>query len=65
MAFSQTQLDALEAAIATGTLEVSVGDKKVRYQTTSDLIKARDLLRDQLSASKPLSRTSTSSYSRD
>jgi|CXWL01.1.fsa_nt_gi hypothetical protein len=65
MAFSQTQLDALEAAIATGTLEVSVGDKKVRYQTTSDLIKARDLLRDQLNASKPLSRTSTSSYSRD
>ena len=65
MAFSQTQLDALEAAIATGTLEVSVGDKKVRYQTTSDLIKARDLLRDQLNASKPLSRTSASSYSRD
>jgi hypothetical protein len=65
MAFTQTQLDALEAAIASGTLEVRIGDKLVRYQTTNEMIKARDLLRDQLNASKPISRTSASSYSRD
>ena len=51
MAFTQTQLDALEAAIASGTLEVRVGDKSVRYQTMVELIKARDLIRDQLSVS--------------
>lgn len=64
MAFSQAQLDALEAAIATGTLEVRVGDKMIRYQTTADMIRARDLLRDQLNAANPASRTSASSFSR-
>jgi hypothetical protein len=43
MAFTQAQLDALETAIASGTLEVRYGDKTVRYQSTSDMIKARDL----------------------
>ena len=50
MAFTQTQLDALEAAIASGTLIVHYGDKMVRYQTTADMIRARDLIRDQLAA---------------
>jgi hypothetical protein len=65
MAFSQSQLDALEAAIASGTLEVRVGDKVVRYQTTSDMIKARDLLRDQLTAADPVERFSLASFCRD
>ena len=65
MAFTQSQLDALEAAIATGTLEVRVGDKLIRYQTTTDMIKARDLLRDQLNGQPPASRTSSSSFCRD
>jgi hypothetical protein len=65
MAFSQAQLDALEAAIASGTLEVRVGDKVVRYQTTSDMIKARDLLRDQLTAADPVERFSLASFCRD
>jgi hypothetical protein len=65
MAFSQAQLDALEAAIASGTLEVRVGDKLVRYQTTADMIRARDLLRDQLTAANPTERFSLSSFCRD
>ena len=65
MAFSQSQLDALEAAIATGTLEVRVGDKLIRYQTTVDMIKARDLLRDELNGAAPASRSSASSFCRD
>ena len=65
MAFTQSQLDALEAAIATGTLEVRVGDKLVKYQTTADMIRARDLLRDQLNAANPVDRTSYGSFSRD
>lgn len=65
MAFTQDQLDALEAAIATGTLEVRVGDKLVKYQTTADMIRARDLLRDQLNAASPTARSSYASFSRD
>lgn len=65
MAFSQAQLDALEAAIATGTLEVRTGDKSVRYQSTADMIRARDLMRDQLTAAAPQERNSISSFSRD
>jgi hypothetical protein len=65
MAFSQAQLDALEAAIATGTLEVRTGDKSVRYQSTADMIRARDLMRDQLTAAAPTERNSSASFYRD
>jgi hypothetical protein len=67
MAFTQTQLDALETAIASGTLEVRYGDKTVRYQSTSDMIKARDLIRDQLSSSSatPKSRATFASFVKD
>lgn len=67
MAFTQTQLDALEEAIASGTLEVRVGDKSVRYQSMAELIKARDLIRDSLSASadEPNSRASYASFAKD
>jgi hypothetical protein len=65
MAFTQDQLTALEAAIASGTLEVRIGDKMVRYQTIADMIKARDLVRDQLDAGLPSNRTSYSSYFKD
>ncbi len=62
--FSLAQLDALEAAIASGTLEVRIGDKLVKYQTTGDLIKARDLVRDQLECVS-CTRSSVSAFSRD
>ena len=65
MAFTQAQLDALEAAIATGTLEVRYGDKSVRYQSTADLIRARDIIKDQLSSSNPVSRSSYASFTKD
>ena len=65
MSFTQDQLSALEAAIATGTLELRIGDKLVRYQTTADMIKARDLLRDELNGTPPASRASASSFCRD
>lgn len=50
MAFTQTQLDALETAIAAGTLEVSVGDKKVRYHSLDEMIRLRDIIKNQLAA---------------
>ena len=64
MSFSHKQLEALEAAIAAGTLEVRIGDKMIKYQTTSELIKARDLLRDQLECIS-CTRSSLSSFARD
>lgn len=59
------QLNALEAAIASGVLEVRVGDKMTKYQNTADMIRARDLLRDMLGLSATTDRTSHASFSRD
>lgn len=67
MAFTQTQLDALEAAIASGTLEVRTGDKSVRYHSLDEMIKLRDVIRNQLNADAqiPASRASFASFVRD
>lgn len=42
MALSQSDLDALDQAIARGTLSVEFEGRKHVYQTTDALIKARD-----------------------
>jgi hypothetical protein len=52
MSFSQAQLDALEEAIASGSLSVQYGDKKITYQSTADMLKARELIRRKLGLSK-------------
>lgn len=67
MAFTQTQLDALETAIASGTLEVSVGDKKVRYHSLDEMIRLRDVIRNQLAADSqtPQSRASFATFVKD
>ncbi len=67
MAFSQIQLDALEAAIASGTLEVRTGDKSVRYHSLDEMIKLRDVIRNQLNADAQTqtSRASFASFVRD
>lgn len=44
MAFSQTDLDALDAAIASGALKVRYNDREVQYQSLADLLKARALV---------------------
>lgn len=41
MALSQTDLDALDAAIASSELEVELDGRRVRYRSTADLIAAR------------------------
>lgn len=67
MAFTQSQLDALEAAIASGTLEVRTGDKSVRYHSLDEMIRLRDVIRNQLNADAqtPTSRASFASFVRD
>ena len=48
MAFQQSDLTAIEKAIASGTMRVKYADKEVQYNTMDDLLKARDLIRREL-----------------
>ncbi len=54
MAFTLNQMTALEAAIGNGRLEVQYDGKRVKYQTMDDLIKAYNLVKNQLTASGQL-----------
>lgn len=48
MAFTQTQLDAIEAALAQGTTRVKYENKEVEYRSLEELMKLRDLIRSEL-----------------
>lgn len=50
MAHTQTDLDAIKAAIASGEQSVEVAGRKVVYRTIDDLRKARDDIAAELSA---------------
>lgn len=54
MAFTLTQLSAIEAAIASGELQIMYDGKRIEYRNMSDLMKARDLVRGELIASGQL-----------
>ena len=47
-AFTQADLDALEQAIASGQLEVRIGDRKVVYRTLDEMLKIRTMMRSSL-----------------
>lgn len=42
MALTQADLDALDTAIASGTLEVEFDGRRQRFQTTASMLAARD-----------------------
>lgn len=47
MAVTQSDIDALTSAIASGERQVTIGSQSVTYRSIDDLIKARDtLMRD-------------------
>lgn len=51
MAFTQADLDALEAAIAHGDRSVTLADgRRTDYRDISELLKARDLVKAELAA---------------
>jgi hypothetical protein len=53
MAWTQTDLDSIERAIASGTTRVRYKDREVQYNSLAELITIRNLIRDSLgSASK-------------
>ena len=47
-AFTQADLDALEVAIASGQMEVRIGDRKVVYRTLEEMLRIRTLMRESL-----------------
>jgi len=49
MSFTQDQLNAIEEAIASGTLEVQYADKKVTYRSLTDLLRTRELIKNSIS----------------
>lgn len=51
MAFNQTQITALESAIAQGVLTVKFNDRLVTYQSLNDMLRARDIMRAELGTS--------------
>ena len=57
MSFTQTHLDAVEAAIARGEKTVRYTDRTVEYRTVDELLKAREEIRSSLiNAAGPRSR---------
>jgi len=48
MAWTQTDLDAIEASIKTGQLDVRFGDRRVLYRSLDEMLKIRDLIRGSL-----------------
>lgn len=50
MAFTLTQLTAIEAAIASGQLSIAYDGKTVTYRSIADLMKAREVVRGDLIA---------------
>jgi hypothetical protein len=49
MAITQADIDALNAAIATGERQVTLGSQQITYRSIGELIAARDDLTRQLS----------------
>lgn len=48
MAWTQQQLEAIEAAIARGELTVRFEDRTITYRSVDDLLKARQVIKDAL-----------------
>lgn len=55
MAFSQTQLTALETAIAAGATSVQIGTRRITYHSLAEMIKLRDTMRSELGVESPAS----------
>lgn len=60
MAYSISQLTALETALASGQLEVRYADKLIKYQSTEAMIKLRNQMVAELNANGLISASPTS-----
>ena len=55
--FTVTQIEAIEKAIASGTLKVRYDGKEIQYQDMASLMNARNVMRDELIANGLLAST--------
>lgn len=63
MAFTLSQLDAIETAIASGELVIEYEGKKVQYRSMADLVTARNTIRAELIAAGLLTPPATTTLS--
>ena len=64
MAFTLDQLNALDAAIASGTKSVKYADKEVEYQSLADMLRVRDLMAQELGLTTAASKRKYASYNK-
>lgn len=64
MAFTQEQLDTLDAAIASGSKRVKYADKEVEYQSLDDMLRVRDLMAQELGLVSPASKRKLASFNK-
>lgn len=62
MAVTQSDIDNLNAAIASGARSVTVGGQTLIYNTSDSLIKARNDLQSQLNLQTRISRPARQTY---
>lgn len=55
MAFTQTDLDNINAAIATGEMTVEVNGRRVTYRSIHELERARSIIQGDLATASPSS----------
>ena len=65
MAWTQTDIDKLKAAMAAGVLTVRTGEHSVSYQSLADMAKQLERMQSEVDAAsgKTISRRSVASYS--
>ena len=60
MSFTTADLDRINMAISTGELEVELDGKRVKYRSVTELMTARNVIRQELTANGSLTTTGTS-----
>jgi hypothetical protein len=50
MAWTQAQLDAINAAIAAGTKAVDYGDRRIVYHSLDEMLKAKRVIEEDIAA---------------
>ena len=48
LVFTQSDLDGLKAALVSGSLEVQIGDRRVKYRTQKELLEAISMVSNYL-----------------
>lgn len=63
--FTQTQLDNLESAIATGSLSCEFDGKRVQYRSLDEMMRIRETMRGALGLSGSKARFSLAGFTKD